>query len=175
MRKYGQFTISNKGQPCARPVSNVFVTRKRLTSFKPRVFAANFSGTNGLKNTFDRYVRVGFRGLMAYADVYLVCSSSFHSQQPNAIFFFFLLSFPFLPSFFLFFFFSLFFCFTHYFILLALALACVQLRSPFGGVVRSHVRAARYYGERKRRGRKPPLARAFSRGSRHSPNSPVSI
>lgn len=79
------------------------MTRKRLTSFKPRVFAANFSGTNGLKNTFDRYVRVGFRGLMAYDDVYLVCSSSFHSQQPNAIFFFFLLSFPFLPSFLLFF------------------------------------------------------------------------
>ena len=137
---------------------------------------ANFSGTNGLKNTFDGYDRVGFRGLMAYADVYLVCSSSFDSQRPNAIFlFFFLLSFPFLPSFFLFFFFSFFFCFTHYFILLALALACVQLRSPFGGVVRSDVRAARYYGERKRRGRKPQLARAFSRGSCHSPKSPVSI
>ena len=82
------------------------MTRKRLTSFKPRVFAANFPGTNGLKNTFDRYVRVGFRGLMAYADAYLVCSSSFHSQQPNAIFFLFssFLSFPsFFLSFFLFF------------------------------------------------------------------------
>ena len=85
------------------------MTRKRLTSFKPRVFAANFSGTNGLKNTFDRYVRVGFRRLMAYADVYLVCGSSFHSQQPNAIFFLFssFLSFPsfflsFFPFFFLF-------------------------------------------------------------------------
>ena len=87
------------------------MTRKRLTSFKPRVFAANFSGTNGLKNTFDRYVRVGFRGIMAYADVYLVCSSSFHSQQPNAIFFLFssFLSFPsFFLSFFLFFLFFLF-------------------------------------------------------------------
>ena len=82
------------------------MTRKRLTSFKPRVFAANFSGTNGLKNTFDRYVRVGFRGLMAYADVYLVCSSSFHSQQPNAIFFSFFF-FPFL-SLLLSFFFSFF-------------------------------------------------------------------
>ena len=109
---------------------------------------------------------------MAYADVYLVCSSSFESQRPNAIFlFFFLLSFPFL-SFFLSF---LFFFFTFYFILFALSLARAQLRSPFGGVVRSDVRAARYYGERKRRGRKPQLARAFSRGSRHSPKSPVSI
>ena len=136
------------------------MTRKRLTSFKPRVFAANFSGTNGLKNTFDSYDRVGFRGLMAYANAYLVSSSSFDSQRPNAIFlFFFLLSFPFLPPFFLFFFFSFFFL----------------LRSPFVGVVRSDVRAARYYGERKRRGRKPQLARAFFRGSRHSPKSPVSI
>ena len=92
----------------------------------------------------------------------------------NLMLFFSFFFFPFL-SFLLSFFFSFFFCFTHYFILLALALAYVQLRSPFGGVVRSHVRAARYYGERKRRGRKPPLARAFSRGSRHSPNSPVSI
>ena len=59
-----------------------------------------------MKNTFDRYDRVGFRGLMAYADVYLVCSSRFESQRPNAIFlFFFLLSFPFLLSFFSFFFF----------------------------------------------------------------------
>ena len=73
--------------------------------------------------------------------------------------FFFVLSFPFLPPFFLFFFFSFFFL----------------LRSPFVGVVRSDVRAARYYGERKRRGRKPQLARAFFRGSRHSPKSPVSI
>ena len=110
---------------------------------------------------------------MAYADVYLVCSSSFNSQRPNAIFlFFFLLSFPFL-SFFLSFF--SFFFFTFYFILFALSLARAHLRSPFGGVVRSDVRAARYYGERKKTGRKPQLARAFSRGSRHSPKSPVSI
>ena len=95
---------------------------------------------------------------MAYADVYLVCSSSFSSQRPNAIFlFFFLLSFPFL-SFFLSFF--SFFFFTFYFILFALSLARAHLRSPFGGVVRSDVRAARYYGERKKKG---PEAAACAR------------
>lgn len=64
---------------------------------------------------------------MAYADVYLVCSSSFDSQRPNAFFcsFFFFPFLSFLPSFF-FSFFPFFSCFTHYFVLLALALACSQ-------------------------------------------------
>ena len=56
---------------------------------------------------------------MAYADVYLVCSSSFDSQRPNAIFLFFLLlSFPFLLSFFLSFFLFFFLSFFFFFHLL---------------------------------------------------------
>ena len=50
------------------------------------LFSINLSGTNRLKNTFEHYDCVGFRGRMAYADVYQVYSSGFDSQLPNAIF-----------------------------------------------------------------------------------------
>ena len=49
-------------------------------------FSINLSGTSRLKNTFDHYDCVGFRGRKAYADVYQRYSSGFDSQLPNAIF-----------------------------------------------------------------------------------------
>ena len=83
------------------------MTRKSLRQFQTACFLANFSGKGGFKRTFVHFDCVGFRGLMAYADVSHVCSSGFDSQLLYMPFS--LVSYFFLSSFLSFFFFLFFF------------------------------------------------------------------